>query len=88
MDPDKRHTLTHRKRAEAAGVDHVPYSRAAILARWCWLCAYCDARARHLDHVIPLKLGGADAEHNIVPACQNCNLRKGALSLADWALKD
>jgi 5-methylcytosine-specific restriction endonuclease McrA len=85
MDPDKRHTLTHRKRAEAAGVDHVPYSRAAILARWRWLCAYCDERARHLDHVIPLKLGGADVESNIVPACADCNLRKGAKSLAEWA---
>lgn len=86
MDPDKRHTLTHRKRAEAAGVTHEPYSRIAILIRWGYSCAYCWAYgAHHLDHVTPLKLGGADVESNIVPACQSCNLRKGARSLAEWA---
>jgi 5-methylcytosine-specific restriction endonuclease McrA len=62
--------------------------RSAILARWRYVCCYCwAAGANHLDHVTPLKLGGADAERNIVPACADCNLRKGALSLADWALR-
>src|SRR5881409_3216814 len=78
LPPDKRHTLTHARRAAGYGVEHVEYSRTAILARWRHRCAYCDRIAAHLDHVHPLSKGGADAEHNIVPACAPCNLSKGA----------
>lgn len=86
LPPDKRHTLTHKRRAESYGVEHSEYSRTAILARWGHRCAYCPSVATHLDHVIPLSKGGADAEHNIVPACQRCNLSKGAKTLAEWSL--
>jgi 5-methylcytosine-specific restriction endonuclease McrA len=85
LPPDKRHTVTHKRRAEAYGVEHVEYSRLAILRRWKSRCCYCEATATHLDHVHPLSKGGADAEHNIVPACRTCNLRKGAKTLAEWA---
>lgn len=85
LPPDKRHELTHRKRAEHYGVEHVPYSRTEILVRWGYLCAYCGDLAEHLDHVEPLSKGGADVEANIVPACAHCNLSKGAKTLAEWA---
>jgi 5-methylcytosine-specific restriction endonuclease McrA len=85
LPPDKRHTLTHKRRAEAYGVEHVEYSRSEILRRWHYRCAYCDARAAHLDHVVPLSRGGTDTESNIVPACASCNLSKGAKTLAEWA---
>lgn len=85
LPPDKRHTLTHRRRAESYGVEHQEYSRTAILARWGHACAYCGQLATHLDHVVPLSKGGADAESNIVPACQHCNLSKGAKTLEEWA---
>jgi 5-methylcytosine-specific restriction endonuclease McrA len=86
LPPDKRHTVTHKRRAKAYGVEHAEYSRTAILRRWGHRCCYCGARATHLDHVHPLSKGGADAEHNIVPACAKCNLSKGAKTLAEWAL--
>lgn len=44
-------------------------------------CAYCVASLSgggHQDHVIPVSKGGAHAPHNIVWACEPCNLRKGA----------
>jgi 5-methylcytosine-specific restriction endonuclease McrA len=85
LPPDKRHELTHKRRAQAYGVEHVPYSRTEILARWGHRCAYCSALATHLDHVHPLSKGGADVEHNIVPACATCNLSKGAKTLAEWS---
>ncbi|MGW5637138.1 HNH endonuclease [Streptomyces sp. NPDC003832] len=85
LPPDKRHTLTHKRRADAYGVEHEPYSRTAILARWGGCCAYCGREAAHLDHVEPLAKGGADKESNIVPACAPCNLSKGAKTLAEWA---
>ncbi|MFF8942860.1 HNH endonuclease [Streptomyces sp. NPDC014864] len=84
LPPDKRHELTHKRRAVAYGVEHVAYSRTAILDRWGHACAYCGARATHLDHVHPLSKGGADVESNIVPACAGCNLSKGAKTLAEW----
>ncbi|MEU5149753.1 HNH endonuclease [Streptomyces yangpuensis] len=55
------------------------------MARWGNRCAYCPALATHLDHVIPLSKGGTDTESNIVPACQHCNLSKGAKTLEEWS---
>lgn len=42
-------------------------------------CAYCGARAVHMDHIVPKRLrrkheGWEDAK---VPACGECNWRKG-----------
>lgn len=86
LPPDKRHTLTHKKRAEGYGVEHEVYSRTAIMARWNYRCAYCgEEPATHLDHVVPLSKGGADKEGNMLPACAGCNLSKGAKTLAEWA---
>lgn len=41
-------------------------------------CAQCGARTSklHLDHVVPVALGGADGPVQVL--CQTCNLRKGA----------
>jgi 5-methylcytosine-specific restriction endonuclease McrA len=88
LSADKRHELTHKRRAAAAGVGHAPYSRTEILVRWGGRCAYCDALAEHLDHVTALSRGGDDVESNILPACAECNLSKGAKTLAEWALTD
>lgn len=68
----------HRRRRVAR------YSRSAIFARWGGTCAYCDAPAEHLDHIQPLADGGADAAHNLLPACADCNLSKGSRTLGAW----
>ncbi|KAF4408628.1 HNH endonuclease [Streptomyces lycii] len=86
LDTDKRHELTQRRRVEHYGAEHEPYSRTEIMNRWGHKCAYCDDRAEHLDHFTPLSRGGADAEHNILPACAPCNLSKGALLPWQWCL--
>jgi 5-methylcytosine-specific restriction endonuclease McrA len=39
----------------------------------------------HVDHVIPLAVGGDDDITNYVTACVNCNLGKGAIPLDDDA---
>lgn len=51
-------------------------------------CAYCSsdlnfavARSVHLDHVIPLALGGPHSMHNVVWSCAKCNLKKGAKTI-------
>lgn len=47
-------------------------------------CAYCGVEPAVLtqDHVIPVSRGGSHTASNIVPACQECNSRKGARPLS------
>jgi 5-methylcytosine-specific restriction endonuclease McrA len=42
-------------------------------------CQYCGARASRMtiDHVIPKHKGGDHTWHNLVTACDRCNLQKG-----------
>jgi len=48
-----------------------------IKARPCVYCGHAgDDRKIHADHAIPLSRGGSDAWHNLVPACEPCNLKK------------
>lgn len=44
------------------------------------ICSWCGRTdgAFHIDHLIPLKKGGADAITNLQVLCKECNLRKGA----------
>ncbi len=67
------YTRTRSKRAARALVD--------VLT-----CSYCgrdgtvaagpDGKSWHMDHVVPLSVGGEDALWNIVKACATCNMRK------------
>jgi 5-methylcytosine-specific restriction endonuclease McrA len=83
--PDMVSAQWARKRARRRGASHEPYSRADIFAAYGGSCAYCGDPAEHLDHVKAISRGGADAAHNLLPACAPCNLSKGAKSLAEWA---
>jgi 5-methylcytosine-specific restriction endonuclease McrA len=50
-------------------------------------CAACggDEGPWHLDHVMPLCLGGADDLENLQVLCAPCNLRKGRKDPIDFA---
>lgn len=41
-------------------------------------CVHCGGPAEHVDHILPLALGGTDARTNLQPSCQTCNLKKGS----------
>jgi 5-methylcytosine-specific restriction endonuclease McrA len=60
----------------------VKFSRVNIYARDRYTCQYCGDRKPiaelTYDHVLPRALGGKTEWGNIVTACQDCNLRKGA----------
>ena len=49
-----------------------------------FVCAYCRATpahiaySRHIDHIVPLSRGGSHTADNLAPACQKCNISKGA----------
>lgn len=66
--------------------------RDAILDRDDWECRYCEADLRsttpHLDHLFPRSRGGWDDAANVVSTCQQCNLRKGARTPAEWRAVD
>jgi hypothetical protein len=57
-------------------------TRYAILVRDAFTCQYCGRSAPqvvlHIDHRTPVALGGGDEIENLVTACIDCNLGKGA----------
>jgi 5-methylcytosine-specific restriction endonuclease McrA len=58
--------------------------RQQIFEAWGHQCAYCSALADTLDHVKPRHKGGATVTTNLVPACRNCNRRKGSEKWREW----
>ncbi|OHT86841.1 HNH endonuclease [Mycobacteroides saopaulense] len=66
----------------------VPMTRAALMHRDRFRCAYCGGRADTIDHVIPRSKGGSHSWENCVACCSSCNHRKADRLLADlgWAL--
>ena len=60
---------------------------AAIYSRQSGLCVYCDAalsEGYHVDHIMPLHLGGSNWPDNLQCLCPTCNVRKGAKHPDYW----
>lgn len=66
----------------------VPLSRAGIMYRDGYHCAYCGGRAETIDHVIPRSRGGKHSWTNCVACCARCNHRKADRLLTElgWQL--
>jgi hypothetical protein len=62
-----------------------PSKRWGVFERYGFKCVYCGRTAQEttleIDHVIPVSKGGTNAERNLVTACSECNLGKGAKRL-------
>ena len=61
--------------------------RSDLLKRWMRqgkACAYCEALATTVDHVVPLVRGGTNYEGNLAPCCRPCNGRKGYCTVIEW----
>lgn len=76
--------VSHRRRTRIRKSDG-SFTQAdlkAILSAQSHKCAYCriDLRKakRHLDHIMPLVLGGSNDKTNLQYLCAGCNLSKGA----------
>lgn len=86
-NPDRIRAAAHRRRAKKA---------CAVPQRWtvdsslsdplaCWWCGRGLLGAdSHVDHVLPIALGGPADQANEVPACSGCNTRKGAKHPLVW----
>lgn len=51
-----------------------------MLQEQCGLCAYCGVDLEynfHLDHIIPLCVGGSNLRENLCLACAKCNMAAG-----------
>jgi len=80
-NPEKKRAIQHRRRAR---------KHCAVPQRWqvhdiiLFCCYWCGANLRaygattHIDHVMPISLGGSDTPNNRVNTCATCNLTKGS----------
>ena len=60
--------------------------REEIYKAWDHCCAYCEAPATSLDHVIPKYRSGSSNRNNLIPACRRCNANKGSTPMEEWYL--
>lgn len=63
-------------------------TRLKVYEKFGGRCAYCgkqiELKEMQVDHIVPLRLGGADSFENYNPACRLCNHYKRATSLDVW----
>ncbi len=76
-DRTYRATRRVRKRGNLTKVDlqQSAEHRKAISNDPCYYCGATEGTF-HDDHFFPVGKGGTDVWHNLVRACENCNLRK------------
>jgi len=69
--------------------NRVPLTRAALMRRDNYLCAYCGSAADTIDHVVPRSRGGAHVWENCVASCTRCNHRKADRLIEEigWKLR-
>ena len=67
----------------------IPMTRAALMHRDRFRCAYCGGKAETIDHVIPRSRGGEHTWENCVASCAPCNHRKADKMLSElgWTLR-
>lgn len=81
FDRDKRNSITRNYRAKKrkAGGTHTAADIAEILKLQRGRCAYCRKRLRgtyHVDHIVPVALGGTNDRRNLQITCATCNQNK------------
>lgn len=85
---ESRQVQSNNQRGKIEGVDYclTDTEWLNILAEFRHRCAYCDrgSDSLQLEHLHPVILGGGTEKWNVVPACSECNGRKGGKDPAKW----
>lgn len=87
------HSQTRRSRKTNNGGSHTLNEKKQLLISQNYRCINCgddirDRSSRHLDHIMPLHLGGGDSITNLQWLCKSCNLRKHSKHPIDFALEN
>lgn len=87
----KRHTAIRRARERKVEGCFTNADLFDIYKKQNGRCAYCSSPINfeqsnqvHLDHIIPIVLGGTNWPTNLAFACRSCNLSKGKKTLSEW----
>lgn len=89
-DPEQMRSIVRTRRALARGSEG-KHTAADVKARYDkqrGVCPGCSASLKpgyHVDHIMPLKLGGSNGPKNIQLLCPFCNMSKNAKHPIDWA---
>jgi len=68
----------HRTRKLNTAGSHSIAEWLDVVAQYGNACVYCgEVKTLHQDHILAVARGGSDWIENIVPACAQCNGRKG-----------
>lgn len=91
-NPERESANARTKRARKRGArgSHTAGDIARLLKQQRYRCAYCSTSIkkktnRHVDHIMPLKLGGSNDKSNLQMLCPPCNLSKKAAHPLDYA---
>ena len=89
-NPDKINVMKNNRRAKIKGNGGKlsPDIIKILLALQKGKCACCGKSLKqgyHLDHIMPIALGGTNTDDNVQLLTPSCNLRKSAKHPDDWA---
>ncbi len=76
---------TRVKGAEGEFTEDQFQEKLTQLGGLCYWCGRSVGLDVHRDHLIPIAKGGSNDIENIVPACPDCNRRKGAKTPDEYA---
>lgn len=92
VNKEKQTGYAHKKRALKMNANHIPYTYEDVIDKYGTNCHICGEeidmeaprltgqdgwqKSLHLDHVIPISLGGEDNIENVKPSHALCNLQK------------
>lgn len=86
------HNRNARARKRNADGRHTAADVRRIFENQRGMCANCEAKLLksgankyHVDHIMPLALGGSNWTSNLQCLCKSCNLSKNAKDPIDWA---
>jgi 5-methylcytosine-specific restriction endonuclease McrA len=88
----KKRAYVRNRRAKLAGNggEHTGPQILDLLIRQRHKCPFCSANLRrgyHVDHIMPIHLGGSNDIGNIQLLCATCNISKGHKHPIIWAQK-